>query len=215
MTRPRVILADDHTLLVDGLRSLLEPQCELVDTVGDGRALVEAAQRLHPDIILLDISMPLLNGLEAAHQLTALVPKSKLIFLTMHADRSYLREAFRAGAAGYLLKRSAASELGHAIAEVMRGRRYVTPLLNSPEIEATFPGRLVDPPAQLSDLTPRQREVLQLAAEGRTAKEIGGALDISVKTVEFHKARIMQRLGLQTTSDLVKYAIAHGITSLS
>jgi DNA-binding NarL/FixJ family response regulator len=215
VTLTRVILADDHTLLVDGLRSLLEPRWELVDTVGDGRALVESAQRLRPDVILLDISMPVLNGLEAARQLTELVPDSKLIFLTMHADRTYLREAFRAGASGYLLKRSAASELEHAIGEVLRGRHYITPLLSSPELEATFPGPLVDPPAQLGALTPRQREVLQQVAEGRTAKEVAGALGISVKTVEFHKARIMERLDLHTTSDLVKYAIAHGITSLS
>ena len=215
MTRPRVMIADDHTLLVDCLQSLLEPQCELVGTVGDGRALVEAAKRLRPDIILLDISMPVLNGLEAAHQLAVLVPDSKLIFLTMHADRTYLREAFRAGASGYVLKRSAASELQHAIAEVMRGQRYVTPLLSSIALEATFPGPLADQAARLGELTPRQREVAQLVAEGRTAKEIAGSLAISVKTVEFHKARIMERLGLETSSDLVKYAIAHGITSLS
>ena len=215
MTRPRVILADDHTLLVDGLRSLLEPRCELVGTVEDGRALIEAAQRLHPDVILLDISMPLLNGLEAAHQLKELVPDSKLIFLTMHADRSYVREAFRAGASGYLLKRSAVSELEHAISVVLRGRRYITPLLSTVGLESIFPGSMADPTAHLEDLTPRQREVLQLVAEGHTAKEIANTLAISVKTVEFHKARILDRLGLLTTSDLIKYAIRHGITSLS
>ena len=215
MTRPRVLLADDHTLLVDGLRSLLEPQCELVGTVEDGRALVEAAQKLHPDVILLDISMPLLNGLEAAHQLKELVPDSKLIFLTMHADRSYVREAFRAGASGYLLKRSAVSELEHAISVVLRGRRYITPLLSTVGLESMFSDSLAGPTAQLGDLTPRQREVLQLVAEGHTAKEIAITLAISVKTVDFHKARMMERLGLRTTSDLIKYAIRHGITSLS
>ena len=215
MTRPRVLLADDHTLLVDGLRSLLEPKCELVGTVEDGRALVEAAQKLHPDVILLDISMPLLNGLEAAHQLKELVPDSKLIFLTMHADRSYVREAFRAGASGYLLKRSAVSELEHAISVVLRGRRYITPLLSTVGLESMFPDSLADPTTQLGDLTPRQREVLQLVAEGHTAKQIAITLAISVKTVEFHKARMMERLGLRTTSDLIKYAIRHGITSLS
>ena len=213
--RPRVILADDHTLVVDGLRSLLEPHCDPVATVGDGHALIEAAQRLHPDIILLDISMPVLNGLEAARRLQSLVPDSKLIFLTMHAERTYLREAFRAGACGYVLKRSAASELEHAMSVVLRGQRYVTPLLSSDELEAIFPGMLVDTSGQVGDLTPRQREVLQLVAEGRTAKEVAGTLSISVKTVEFHKARIMERLGLQTTPDLVKCAIAHGITALS
>ncbi|MDP6582409.1 MAG: response regulator transcription factor [Vicinamibacterales bacterium] len=215
MTRPRVILADDHTLFIEGLQRLLEHQCNLLKTVGNGLELVETAERLRPDVILLDISMPVLNGFEAARKLRLLVPDSKLIFLTMHADRTYVKEAFKAGASGYLLKRSAASELEHAIFVVLKGRYYLTPLLKTDAMEPILAGSLADPPAQLGELTPRQREVLQLVAEGRTAKQIAAKLAISVKTVEFHKARMAQQLGLRTTSDLIKYAIAHGITSLS
>ena len=213
MTRPRVLLADDHTLMLEGLRRLLEDQCELVGSVEDGRALVEAAQRLHPDVILLDISMPLLNGLEAARHIRELVPESKLIFLTMHADPTYASEAFRAGASGYLLKRSAASELADAISVVLKGRSYLTPLISDEVLQpCALPSTKVPP--RLGELTPRQREVLQLVAEGCTGREIAVQLKISVKTVEFHKARIMDQLGLRTTSQLTMYAVAHGITDL-
>ncbi len=215
MTRPRVMLADDHALFLEGLQRLLEQRYDLLSAVGNGRELVETAERLRPDVILLDISMPMLNGFEAARKLKQLVPASKLIFLTMHADRTYVKEAFKAGASGYLLKRSAASELEHAISVVLKGRYYLTPLLKTDAVEPILTGSLADPPAQLGGLTPRQREVLQLVAEGRTAKEIAAKLRISVKTVEFHKARMAQQLGLRTTADLIKYAIAHGITSLS
>ena len=211
--RPRVLLADDHTLVLEGLRKLLEPRCELVGTVEDGRALVEAAERLRPDVILLDISMPLLNGLEAARRIRTLVPESKLLFLTMHADPTYAKEAFRAGASGYLLKRSAASELTDAIAVVLSGRRYVTPLFSEEVLQPQGADALKLTP-ESGNLTPRQREVLQLVAEGYTRKEIASLLKISVKTVEFHKGRIMDRLGLRTASDLTKYAVAHGVTDL-
>ena len=213
MTRPRVLLADDHTLMLEGLRKLLEPQCELVGTVEDGRALVDAAERLRPDVILLDISMPLLNGLEAARRIRTLAPECKLLFLTMHTDPTYAREAFRAGASGYLLKRSAASELADAIAVVLRGRRYVTPLFSEDVLQPLGSGAVKLTP-QSGKLTPRQREVLQLVAEGYTRKEIASLLKISVKTVEFHKGRIMDRLGLRTASELTKYAVAHGVTEL-
>ena len=215
MRRPRVMLADDHALFLEGLQRLLEQRYDLISTVGNGRELIETAERLRPDVILLDISMPMLNGFEAARKLRQLVPATKLIFLTMHADRTYVKEAFKAGASGYLLKRAAASELEHAISVVLKGRYYLTPLLKTDAEEPILTGSLADPPAQLGGLTPRQREVLQLVAEGRTAKEIAAKLVISVKTVEFHKARMAERLGLRTTSDLIKYAIAHGITSLS
>ena len=211
--RPRVLLADDHTLVLEGLRRLLEDQCELVGMVEDGRALVEAAPRLAPDIVLLDISMPLLNGLDAARRLRTLVPDTRLIFLTMHADPTYASEAFDAGAAGYLLKRSAASELGVAIATVLSGRKYLTPLITSDALRASVPRSVTVPPT-LGRLTPRQREVLQLVAEGHTAKDIAARLGISVKTVEFHKASIMDRLGVRTASELTKYAVAHGFTEL-
>ena len=213
MKRLRVLLADDHTLVLEGLRRILEDNCELVGMVEDGRALVEAAPRLEPDLILLDISMPLLNGLEAARQLRTLVPDSKIIFLTMHADPTYASEAFEAGAVGYLLKRSAAAELAVAIATVLEGKNYLTPLISSDALRATVPSATTVPPT-LGKLTPRQREVLQLVAEGFTAKAIGARLNVSVKTVEFHKTRIMNRLSLRTASELTKYAVAHGLTEL-
>lgn len=211
--RPRVLLADDHTLVLEGLRRLLEDRCELVGMVEDGRALVEAAPKLAPDIVLLDISMPLLNGLDAARRLRTLVPDTRIIFLTMHADPTYASEAFDAGAAGYLLKRSAASELNVAIATVLAGRKYLTPLITSDALRASVPRSVTVPPT-LGRLTPRQREVLQLVAEGHTAKDIAARLGISVKTVEFHKASIMDRLGVRTASELTKYAVAHGVTEL-
>ena len=211
--RPRVLLADDHTLVLEGLRRLLEGRCELVGMVEDGRALVELAPKVAPDLILLDISMPLLNGLEAARQLRRLVPESRVIFLTMHADPTYASEAFEAGAAGYLLKRSAASELAVAIATVLDGRKYLTPLIPGETLRASVP-RSVPVPPTLGKLTPRQREVLQLVAEGHTAKEVAASLGISVKTVEFHKASLMDRLGVRTASELTKYAVAHGLTEL-
>jgi len=215
MTKPSVIMADDHSLILAGMRRLVEEQCEVVGMVEDGRALVEAAQKLRPDLILMDIAMPLLNGLEAARQLSKLVPESKLIFLTMHASPTYAAEAFQAGASGYLLKRSAASELSQAIQAVLQGQHYITPLITKDVL-----GSVLKPstgergkPASTA-LTARQREVLQLVAEGRSTKEVATILSVSVKTVEFHKSRIMQQLDIHTTADLTKYAITHGITGL-
>lgn len=215
MKKPRVIMADDHSLILAGLRKLVEAECEVVGLVEDGRALLESAQKLRPDLILLDISMPLLNGLEAARQLTKLVPESKLIFLTMHASPTYAAEAFQAGASGYLIKRCAAAELTQAIQSVLQGRHYLTPLITKDVLESVLhpsTGERAKPPTMA--LTSRQREVLQLVAEGRGTKEIATILSVSVKTVEFHRARIMQQLDLHTTADLTKYAITHGITGL-
>ena len=208
--RPRLLLADDHTLLLEGIRLLLEPEFDLVGSVEDGHALLAAAKTLKPDIILLDISMPVLNGIDAARRLRKLLPSAKLIFLTMHADPDYVTEAFRAGAMGYLLKRSAASELLTAIQAVLKGNHYVSPLVtrNALDLLISTP----KPRGKFSDrLTPRQREVLQLVAEGRTRKEIASILNISVKTVEFHKATLMRELNLKTTADFTRYAIEHGI----
>jgi DNA-binding NarL/FixJ family response regulator len=215
MKKPRVLMADDHSMILAGLRKLVEGECEVVGTVEDGRALVEAAQKLRPDLILLDISMPLLNGLEATRQLTKLVPESKVIILTMHASPTYATEAFQAGASGYLLKRSAASELNQAIQSVLQGRQYLTPLITKDVLDSVFKPSTGErgTPASTA-LTPRQREVLQLVAEGRGTKEIATILSVSVKTVEFHRFRIMQQLGIHTTADLTKYAITHGITGL-
>ena len=215
MKKPRVLMADDHSLILAGLRKLVEGECEVVATVEDGRALLEAARKLRPDLILLDISMPLLNGLEAARQLHALVPECKLIFLTMHASPTYATEAFQAGASGFLLKRSAVSELSLAIKSVLQGQQYLTPLLTKDVLAAALKpstgerGKTASMP-----LTARQREVLQLVSEGRGTKEIATILSVSVKTVEFHKFRIMQQLDIHTTADLTKYAITHGITGL-
>lgn len=215
MTRPRILMADDHSLVLAGLRKLVEGEGEVVGTVEDGRALVEEAQKLRPDIILLDISMPLLNGLDAARQLTKLVPDAKLIFLTMHATPTYATEAFKAGASGYLIKRSAASELKQAIQAVIRGQHYMTPLITKDVLAATLhhpEGQMRQRP--VATLTPRQREVLQLVAEGKSTKAIATLLHISVKTVEFHKARVMDLLDLHSTADLTKYAVAEGLVSL-
>jgi DNA-binding NarL/FixJ family response regulator len=216
MNRPRILMADDHAIVLAGLRKLVEAEGEVVGMVEDGRALVEAAQQLRPDIVLLDISMPLLNGLDAARQISKLVPESKLIFLTMHATPTYATEAFKAGASGYLIKRSAAVELKQAIQAVMRGQHYMTPLITKDVLAATLQsqdGQFNKP--LVTSLTQRQREVLQLVAEGKGTKAIASLLNISVKTVEFHKFRIMSELDLHSTAELVKYAIGEGLVSVS
>lgn len=216
-SKPTVLLADDHTLVLEGIRKLLEPHFDLVGTVEDGRALLEAAKRLKPDVVLADISMPLLNGIDAARQVRKILPGAKIVFLSMHADSSYVTEAFKAGGVGYLLKRSAASELVFAIEEVLKGRFYVTPAVAKDVLRDVFAeveSSRKEPPPPGRSLTPRQREVLQLVAEGKSIKEIASILDISIKTVEFHKSRIMEELDLHTTADLTKYAVAHGIVSL-
>jgi DNA-binding NarL/FixJ family response regulator len=208
--RTRLLLADDHTVLLDGLRKLLEPEFELAGVARDGQELIASAIRLKPDLILLDISMPVLNGIDAARQLRKSVPSAKLIFLTQHADPEYVTEAFRTGACGYLLKGAAASELILAMHEVLKGGFYISPLLGSNRQEMIMAAS--KPRRSFADrLTARQREVLQLVAEGRTRKEIALTLKISVKTVEFHKASLARGFGLRTTADYTKYAIEHGI----
>jgi len=211
MTKPKLLLADDHSLVIEGMRKLLENRYDVVGTVEDGRALLDSATTLHPDVVLLDISMPLLNGIDAARQLKQQQPDIKLIFLTMHADRTYVNEAFKAGASGYLLKRSAGAELLQAIESVLAGNSYVTPLVAKDLIRIAVDG--TGGASSVRDiLTPRQREVLQLVAEGHSVKEIASILNISPKTVEFHKTQIMDQLDLHTTAELTKYALAHGLT---
>jgi DNA-binding NarL/FixJ family response regulator len=208
--RPRLLIADDHTLLLEGIRLMLEPEFELIGSVEDGLSLLAMAKTLKPDIILLDISMPALNGIDAARRLRKLLPSAKLIFLTMHADSDYVAEAFRAGAMGYLLKRAAASELKTAIREVLKGHHYVSPLVTRNALELLISS--AKPGDKPSDrLTPRQRQVLQLVAEGRSRKEIASALNISIKTVEFHKATLARELNLRTVADFTRYAIEHRI----
>ncbi|THJ24811.1 MAG: response regulator transcription factor [Nitrospira sp. CG24E] len=210
MSKPRVLLGDDHTLVLDGFRKLLEDQCEIVGAAEDGRTLLRMAQELQPDIVTLDISMPQLNGVDAAKKLKKILPRTKLIFVTMHADPAYVNEAFKAGASGYLLKRSAGSELRQAIQSVMEGQCYVTPLVAKGLVQSVITGER-PPNIQDTSLTPRQREVLQLVAEGMTVKEIASALNLSPKTVEFHKSHIMMQLDLHTTAELTKYALVHGL----
>ncbi len=212
MKRARVLVADDHRILAEGLRSLLEPEFELVGIVEDGRTLVTRAQELFPDVIVADITMPLLNGIEAVGQLKKADIPAKVVFLTMHQDVTYAAKAFELGASGFVLKHSAPSELVTAIREALAGRTYVTPLIAGELMQAYRDGahQRQDPTA---NLTSRQREVLQLFAEGRSAKEVAAILQISPRTAEFHKASIMKMLGLRTTAELAQYAIRHGIIS--
>src|SRR5262245_2168419 len=208
MGAPRVLLADDHALLLGAFEKLLADECEVVGQVSDGRALVAAAEQLKPDLVILDISMPLLNGLDAGRQIKQKVRNTKLIFLTMNEDADLAAEAFRAGASGYLLKRSAASELMTAIREVMQGRSYVTPLVTEGLV-----GSLIKADVRKSggELTSRQREVLQLLAEGRSMKEIAALLNLTPRTVAFHKYRMMEQLKLKSTAELIQYAVKHNI----
>ena len=213
MPKPRVLLADDHRLVLEGSRRILEGQYELVGAVEDGRALLDSAEKLQPDIAIIDLSMPLLNGIDAATQLKKICPDTKIIIVTMHADTEYVRSAFEAGASAYVLKRSAVDELEQAMQAVMAGRSYITPLVTR-EVLDVFLSTTADTLTRTRTLTTRQREVLQLLAEGRTAKEIGATLNISSRTVEFHKSQVLTQLNLQTTADLVKYALTHGIVQV-
>jgi DNA-binding NarL/FixJ family response regulator len=210
MKKPRLLLADDHTILLEGLKALLASEFEVVATAADGRAVLDAAERHQPDLILLDISMPGLNGIEAARRLKGSNPGAKLIILTMHPDLSFVSAAFEAGVAGYVLKQSAATELVAALHEVGSGRRYISSLIQK-RLGTEMPNFFRRSKEFSGDLTPRQREVLQLLAEGRVRKEIAQILGVSVKTVEFHKQKISEKLGLHTNAALTAYAIRHGI----
>lgn len=211
MQKPRVLLGDDHELIIEGLRSLLASEFDIVGVAANGRDLVAETGRLRPDVVLLDVSMPILNGMEAARQIREIAPAVKLIFVTQKSDREYVQAAFHLGASAYVLKQSVAGEVIPAIREALAKRYYVTPsLLNG------IPEALLNPtrnPAELfgAHLTGRQREVLQLIAEGKSNKEVATLLNISLKTVDFHKARIMDELGLRTTAELTRYAIEHGL----
>ena len=213
MQRITILLADDHTMFCAALQKLLEPEYEVVGCVKDGRALKKAATDLNPDLVLLDVGMPLLNGLDAGRELKKLLPRAKLIFLTMNPDPQVASEALRIGASGYLLKDSEGEELLQAIHNVVRGTSYVTPQVKR-AMEQSFirDPRSLSRPKHLSD---RQREVLQMLAEGRSMKEIAYILEISHRTVRFHKSRIMEELGITTNSELVQYAIKHSIISTS
>jgi DNA-binding NarL/FixJ family response regulator len=209
MTRPRVLLADDHTMLLDAFQRLLTPTCEVVGAVSDGRSLVEAAPRLKPDVVVLDISMPLLNGMDACRQLQPRLPDTQWVFLTVNEDPDVAVEAFRLGGLGYLLKKSAAAELFLAIQRVMCGQPYITPLLTQGMPLGVFLTRAAKVPTDA--LTPRQREVIQLLAEGRLMKEVADILGVTLRTIAFHKYSIMKQLGVQSSAQLVQYAVHHGL----
>lgn len=211
MGRIRILIADDHTMIATAFQKLLEPDYEVVGCVADGHALLKAVPELNPDVVLLDVAMPLLNGLDAARELRSKMPQVKLIFLTMNPAADIAAEAFRIGASAYLLKTSKPAELLRAIHAAVKGGSYVTP-----QIKRAMDERFIRDPKRLErrkQLTARQREVLQMVAEGRSMMEIAGILQITHRTVRFHKAKIMEELEITTNSELVKYAINHGVIS--
>lgn len=207
MGRPRVLLADDHALLLGAFAKLLAEECDIVGQVSDGRALVAAAEKLNPDVIVLDISMPLLNGLEAGRQIKQRSRNIKLVFLTMNENADVAAEAFRLGASAYVLKRSTSSELATAIREVMQGRSYVTPLVTAGLVESLQTTN----DHETQQLTGRQREVLQLLAEGHSMKEVASLLSLTPRTVAFHKYRMMEQLKIKSSAELIQYAVKHHI----
>ncbi|HXV61985.1 MAG TPA: response regulator transcription factor [Vicinamibacteria bacterium] len=213
MRRPTVLLADDHRIVAEGLKELLSPEFDLLGIVEDGRALVEEATRLRPDVIVADITMPHLNGIDAVEPLKKNDPRVKVVFLTMHREVAYARRALEAGASGFVLKHSAPDELVLAIRAALNGQKYITPALAGEVLQSiqSDPESSNDP---VSSLTRRQREILQLLAEGKTAKEIAAVLGISTRTVEFHKYTMMQAAGIHTSAELVHFAIKHGIVEI-
>jgi len=209
MRRPRVVVADDHVMIAEAFEKLLSPSCDIVGKVADGRALLTAVRELRPDVVVVDISMPLLNGLTAARQIRELDPEIKLVFVTMNEDPDLAAEAFRAGASAYLLKRSAASELLTAIQQVMQHRSYVTPLVTQGMVGSLMHGGREG--KDRHELTPRQREVVQLLAEGRSMKQVAAILNIAPRTVAFHKYRLMEQINVTTNAELIQYAMKHHI----
>ena len=202
--RPRILLADDHVMLLGAFEKLLTPEYDIVGAVGDGRALLAAVASLQPDVVVLDVAMPLLNGLDAGREIKRLSPAVKLVFVTMNEDVEVAAAACRIGASGYLLKRSAASELSIAIREALNGRTYLTPLVTEGVVSALL--RTADRTPDKS-LTPRQREVLQLLVEGRSMKEAAAVLNVAPRTVAFHKYRMMEQLQIASTAGLIQLAI--------
>ncbi len=211
MSRPKVLLADDHAIFLEGLCRILEDNFDVIGTAADGRSLLKALGKLSPDVIVADISMPALNGIEAARQIKKADPRAKIIFLTMHHDALYAAAAFRAGASGYVVKDTAASELQTAIRHVLSGRTYMTPYVADGVLQS-FTNESQEPEIGVK-LTAREREVLQLVAEGHAVKSIAAILGISPRTVEFHKYRIMEKLGVHSIAELAVWASRHGIVS--
>ena len=211
MNRPRVLLADDHRMMAEGLRSLLADEFELVGVVEDGRAMMAAARDLRPDVIVADITTPHLNGIDAVARLKQDNPDIKVVMLTMHPDASYARRALAAGALGFVLKHAAPAELVMAIRAALRGKTFMTPALAGEVLQEIQHGRQL---TNVTSLTPRQREILQLLVEGRSAKEIAEKLAISARTVEFHKYQMMETQGLHSSAELIHFAIKHGIVTI-
>jgi DNA-binding NarL/FixJ family response regulator len=212
MARPRVLIADDHKIVVEGLEKMLRPDFDIAGTVEDGRQLVTAVEKLRPDAIIVDISMPMLNGIDAVRQIKKVHEAIKVVFLTMHLDVAYAVSAFEAGASGYVLKHSASDELVTAIHEALQGRTYMTPLIAG-KLSKTHEEGGQRQNDTAPSLTSRQREVLQLLAEGYSTKEIATILSISIKTVEYHKYRMMEDLGAKGLAELVRYAVKHGVAT--
>ncbi|MFO1499040.1 MAG: response regulator transcription factor [Verrucomicrobiota bacterium] len=213
MRRPTVLLADDHRIVAEGLKRLLGDEFDLVAMVENGREMVAAARQLRPEVVVADIAMPHLNGLDALVQLQKLNPSPRVVFLTMHRDVAYARRAFEGGAAGFVLKHAASDELIMAIRAALDGRTFITPALAGEVLESLqrHPHAGGDP---LSRLSPRQREILQLLAEGRSAKEIGATLGISSRTVEFHKYQMMESLRVDSNAELIRLAVKHGLVTI-
>jgi DNA-binding NarL/FixJ family response regulator len=212
MTRSRILIADDHNLMAELCKRLLEPEFDVVGVFTNGRALVRAAGELKPDVVVLDIAMPILNGLDAGRQMKQMLPALKLVYLTMNTDVTLAAEAFRRGASGYLLKTCAAADLVRAVRDVLRCRTYLSPALSVDTLNflRTKPNKVID---ESELLTPRQREVLQLLAEGRAMKEVGAILRMSTRTVAYHKYRIMEVLSVRCSTELVKYAVRNHIVA--
>jgi DNA-binding NarL/FixJ family response regulator len=213
MSRAKVLLVDDHPLVLDSLRQLLEPHFAVVGSAHDAQELLSRAKELHPDVVLLDAMLPGMSGFDAARQLKTLLPSVKVILVTMLTEAISVSEAFRAGASGYVLKQSASDELHAAIDAVMMNKRFVSRKIDA-DVREAVEHEWFRPEGYSSELTGRQREILTLLADGRSTKDIAQQLNISMKTVEFHKANITRKLGVHTTSDLIKFALAQGITSL-
>ncbi len=207
MTRPRILLADDHVMLLEAFENLLAADYEIVGKAADGLELVELALELAPDAIVADMTMPGLNGLEAVRRILEQLPETRVVLLTVHEDASLAADAFRSGVAGFVVKRSAAGELRRALAEALEGGRFLTPIIADGDIDALRLQRAESSPFDL--LTPREREVLQLLAEGFAMKEVGARLGITPRTVAFHKYQMIEKLGLRTSADLVRFASEH------
>ena len=213
MSKARLVIADDHSIVLEAYRQLLEPDYTIVGTASNGQELLAIAPQLAPDIILLDISMPTLNGLDVTRQLKAAVPHAKLIFVTMMSEPFYISQAFSMGASAYVLKQSASTELLSALSAALRNQRYVSPQL-SLEVQDAIETPWVKPEGFSSKLTPRQQEVLQLLTRGLSTKEIADSMQVSTKAVEFHKGNITRRLGIRTTAELTRFALSQGLTKL-